>query len=513
MIELTRIGFSVALEGRPFVPDAAINLDGHPVFNGEKISLGNHTLRITHLKGEPVEMKFFAWYGPHDFGQIKLKRTRGTLSVKANLSASSITVSGPEFSTTLENCTATNLIVPADVYTVRATYPHWSKSENAMVVGDQICNVKFSPQFGALHLTCNRDGAAYQLQFADGKTLYGGNLPDTVIDLPVGEYQFTASYHNHQLHKSITVEAGKTNEDQPVFVLGTVRLESVPSGANVRDANGAYLGETPLNLPDMPPQRTQFNLSLSEYQSTPVNVEIVADQTNTFRTSLVSLSYLSAMKNARSYMAAGNYAGVVQAAGTALNANPNDADALALQSQANAQLNAERERQNAEGERVAQLKRPREVFDSVCSKYPDAPLFSEHLLKTSKPAKEAKTAIVKSLQAEPMGFQIFYEDSPQPNVYQLSARHEFSLGILGGTVRVVLLVAGQTKDGETQILFKVLEYQAQHTIVAEGLKFRDDKQLIPLHSSRIQMTDILNSQVQEGIRVVTERIQTAIGVH
>ena len=87
------------------------------------------------------------------------------------------------------------------------------------------------------------------------------------------------------------------------------------------------------------------------------------------------------------------------------------------------------------------------------------------------------------------------------------ARYTFSLGILGGTEGDCLLVVGQTKDDETQILFKVLEFQVQHTIV----NFHDEKRLIPLHPSRIQMNDILQSQVQEGIRNVTERIQSAIG--
>jgi len=308
----------------------------------------------------------------------------------------------------------------------------------------------------------------------------------------------------------VPVEVGKTNECRSEFILGAARVESVPSGATVRDANGSYLGETPLDLPDMTPQRAQFNLSLSDYQSVLVSVEIVADQTNTCRTSLGSLRYLSAMKDARAYMAAKNYAETVQVIGEALKAAPGDIDALALQNEANAQLNAERERANAEHERQARLTRPKEAFDALCTQNKDASLFEAHELKTSRPAKDVQAAIVKALQADPSPLQIYYQDTPQKDVYEMMARHELSLGILGGSLRICLLVVGQTKDDETQILFKVVEYQEQQTIVGEGLAFHADKQLIPLNPGRIQMTDMLQSQVQEGVRTVTERLQQAI---
>jgi len=78
---------------------------------------------------------------------------------------------------------------------------------------------------------------------------------------------------------------------------------------------------------------------------------------------------------------------------------------------------------------------------------------------------------------------------------------------LGGTERVCLLVVGQTKDDETQIIFKVIEYQIQDTLV----NFHDVKQLIPVNASRVQMGDILQAQIQHGVRIVTERIQQAVG--
>jgi hypothetical protein len=68
-------------------------------------------------------------------------------------------------------------------------------------------------------------------------------------------------------------------------------------------------------------------------------------------------------------------------------------------------------------------------------------------------------------------------------------------------------VVGQTKEGETQILFKVVEYQVQHNIV----NFQDQKQMVPMHPSRMQMTEINQEHVRDGVRIVSERIQKAIG--
>jgi hypothetical protein len=504
-MEQTRIQFSVTLNGQPLMLDATAQLDGQPVYSGQKISLGPHTFVITHPKAGMFSTSFFGWYGGRDFGQIRLQRTMGSLQVRANPPAQTITITGPEFSLTLHDSTGTNVAVPTDAYVVRAEFPHWAQSQNATVFDRQAASCIFSPQFGVLHLTCNRAGATYDLQSTNGQSVDNGNLPAIVGGLPVGSYHMVASYHKFQMQKSVVVQTGVNNEMPVEFVMGAARLETVPVGADVRTADGGYLGQTPLDLPDMSPQTAQFNLSLSGYTPVSVAVEIVADQTNSCRTNLVSLRYLSAMQDARQYLTAGNYDAVAQATGEALTVKPNDADALALQVKANGHLNAERER-------LARLKRPRELFDSVCSLNPDASLFAEHELKTSKPAKDVEAAIVNALKAAPSGFEILDDDSPQPENYRVMARHTFSLGILGGTERLCLLVVGQTKADETQIFFKVLEYQVQHTIEANSFfNIKDNKQKIPIHASRMQMNDVLQARVQEGIKMVTERIQAAIG--
>ena len=199
-----------------------------------------------------------------------------------------------------------------------------------------------------------------------------------------------------------------------------------------------------------------------------------------------------------------NYEAAVQATGAALNAKPGDADALTLQNEAKGPLEAEQQR-------LGQLARPKRVFDSLCEHYQDAGLFAEHEFKTSKPSKELAAAIVNSLTNAVGAFQILYNDSPEPQAYEVVAQRTFSLGILGGTERDCLIVVGQAKDDETQIWFKVLEYQVQHTVTSNGLlNYHDNKQLITVSPSRMQMNDFLSARVQEGVRIVTDRIQQAI---
>jgi hypothetical protein len=495
--EQTRLAFSISLQGRPFY-GATINLDGQPFDIGNHISIGPHRLVISHPKTVSFSTNFFIWYGPHDMGEFKLERSQGTLSVQANPPAEKITITGPEFSTTLDDSAGSEFTVPTDQYTVLAEYKHWSQSQNVAVFADTTASGIFSPLMGALHMTCNRDGATYDLQNLDGQNADRGNLPATVTELPAGGYHLTILYHNRQMQKSIQVYAGVTNEVPLEFVFGAARIESTPSGADVRTANGDFLGQTPLDLPEITPQKAQLNLSLNGYEPVSVALEITADQTNYCRTNLMSINYLATMRNARAYLAVSNYDAALQAAGEALDAKPGDADALALQAEASGPVNAERER-------VAQLKRPREVFDYICSQSPESRYFAEHELTTSKPAKDVEAAIVRSLQASPQEFQILYDELAQPETYKVAAHQTFSLGILGGTERACLVVVGKTKDDETQILFKVVEYQIQHELV----NFRDVKHLIPVQQSRMQMNEI-QQQVQEGIRTVTQRIQSAI---
>ena len=499
----TRIGFSISLQGRNVDMEATAQLDGKPVENGQRISLGRHTFIVTEPKAKTFSTNFFAWYGEHDFGEIHLQRMMGHLKISASPAAETITVTGPEFSTTCHDVTATNLTVPTDAYTIHAEYAHWSQTRKTVVAADATEFCTFAPQLGAIHIVCNKDTATYRMENTDDKQMGDGSMPTTVTDLPIGSYTVTVAYHQRQMQKSVQVKAGKTNELSVQFSLGAVQIESAPTGAQVSNADGHFLGRTPLELDDLPTQPTQFKLSLPGYEPASVDLEIVANQTNTWSTNLVSVRYVSAMAVARQVEAASNYYGLAHAAEVALEAKPGDAAALSLKKIADTQLAAQHER-------TAQLKRPRQAFDTLCEDTADSSLFTEHELTTTKPAKDVAKAIVAALKASPNAFKITYDESSLPKTYVITAQQKFSLGILGGSERDCLLVVGQAKPGETQIYFKVLEYQVQSTIRVTGLfSAHDDKKLVPLNASRIQMTEAMRERVQDGQRLVINKIRHA----
>src|SRR5580698_5289424 len=149
-MERTRLYCSATMYETNVLYDAVGTLDGHPISGGDNISLGSHQFTITEPKAESFTTNFFAWYGRHDFGKINLKRAMGTLNVTAEPPAKIITITGPEFSLTLSNSTGTNLLVPTDVYYVRAHYARWSDAHNYQVTAGNSTVCSFTPQLGAV---------------------------------------------------------------------------------------------------------------------------------------------------------------------------------------------------------------------------------------------------------------------------------------------------------------------------------------------------------------------------
>lgn len=83
--------------------EASARLDGKPFSNGERVSIGSHTLSITHPKTKPFTTNLFIWYGERNLQAIHLQRAKGTLAVAASPAAKLISISGPEYSVVLTN--------------------------------------------------------------------------------------------------------------------------------------------------------------------------------------------------------------------------------------------------------------------------------------------------------------------------------------------------------------------------------------------------------------------------
>ena len=324
--------------------------------------------------------------------------------------------------------------------------------------------------------------------------------------------------------------------------------------------NGRSLGETPITLSEMVPGNWTFTLQRPGYQTLQVSLDLKANQTITISTNLLSETYLHALTAARQYMAAVDYEHALQAAEDALAARPGDADATMLQREATGLGDLQRaqamgkkgdyiggdkqltaalqflpdnteikglladfklhEPAQLERERIERLNRPRKVFNDTLKNYPDAALFEEHELTTSKPYDAIATAIARALKSGQPSFQITGNTSPQSETSVIEAAYEIE-GFLGaGTTsgqRRCIIVCGQSKDDETQIYFKVLEYKAKTSIkfsIANILNTATTANVnyTAIHPTRIQMTDALQAQLTNGVHIVTERIQAVIGV-
>ncbi len=301
----------------------------------------------------------------------------GTLSVKADPQPQSITISGPEFFNELSravpvwmwSCQLTHTLSAHNIAAGRIREPFQSWK-----IPSRLSRLRRNSQPSICRATAMAQLFNFKMPMGFRKT---DGLPATVSDLPSGKYQVSVFYHSRTIQKTVLVPADTTDDIPFQFRLGAARLNTVPIGAEVHTADGNYLGQTPLLLPDMTPRATQFTLSLSGFEPVAVTLKITADQTNSYAANLVGIGYLPAIRDAKTYLTASNFEAAYQAATAALSSKPGDADALSIQSEANKYLDAARQQQEM-------LERPKKWFDNLCAGYPDANLFATHELETGE---------------------------------------------------------------------------------------------------------------------------------
>ena len=493
-MERTRLQFSVSLQGRP--TDARVMFDGQPAFSGQKIKLGKRSFVVTHPKAKTFSTNLFIWYGGKDFGQIELERAVGKLSVEADPPAKTLTIRGPEFTLTLNNSSGTNLLIPTDEYTIAAEYIYKEERKTSVV---------------------------------------SENFPSTVLIAP----QF-----------------------------GVVKLDSVPSGATVYSESGTKLGTTPLNLKQFPAGLSKFTLERQDYASTVASFWVGANTTNQFQTILVNRYYAAAMQAARDYFSNRRYAAAAESASEALKYKADDPEAASLQREATALNNlaqarmngergdyksamadvnkalpflsddteakqllaqykklevdrievenkraaesAEKQQQQREAElaeaRVNGKKRElRQLFNTLVRGFANSGQFADHELSSASPAETIGPMIKQELANGEPAFQIVRFEQSRSDLFALQARQ--TMGLLG--YRDCFVVGENVREGETQILFKVVEYDHPPTLNILG----------NVLTATIRQTDTDGSvaarfqeQIRQGAPLVEARIRQAISL-
>ena len=565
-MEKTRLYFDLSFQGNgerylqslmnvgdaPF--GATATFDGKPILTGQKIPLGTHTFTITHPKTEPFSTNLFIWYGGHNFGTIDLKRAKGILTVIAEPPAPLLSIEGPEYSVTVTNSPGLSVPVPTDQYTVTARYAHWSWRQSVTVSVTGTIPVRIAPKFGSLQLDCNQTGAAYQLLGQNDELVQIGDLPAVVADLPEGTYKLVSWHHNHEWTKQAFVQAGKTNTLSVEFQYGSAVLETTPPGAAVSTSDGFARGVTPITLSELQPGLWKFNLQLYNYEPATVTLAIAGNQTNTFHTNLVSQSYTGAMRAARQFMNDGKYDEAAQSLADASRAQPDDAAATALQKEAVGlsciaraetlgkqgdfiagvkelekalaalpdnerakQMLADfkrREPGQVERMRVERLDRSKLIFDALIkAKYPDGDLFETHEIKTAKPLKDIELSLLSALKGEPLKFNVTkYNETT--GLCAIEALQDFKTALnTSAGERQLVMVGAQTKDDETQILFKVLEYKAEAVekfSIGNLIGTPVNVRLVPIRATG--ETNKLQLRLVEGVSNVTAIVEGVIGL-
>jgi tetratricopeptide (TPR) repeat protein len=488
LLSQTRLRFTIQPDGPWSAAAAEPMLDNSTVGAGQRVSLGRHRFEITHPKAEPFSTNLFIWYGGRDLGTITLKRTRGILAVELEPPAASVSIQGAEFSVMLTNSIGLNSPVPTDVYSVEA---HWA---------------------------------------------------------------------NHGEMQRVRIDTGRTSSLRFAPPLGGLTLESDPPGATVIAKNGQVIGTTPLTLGQMPAGPWAGELRLEGHIPVPLELVIGANRTNSVRTNLVNWQYAQAMETARQSSAAGQHDRALEALAAALKAKPNDPDATALQGEvtltrhlrrttelrkrgdyaaagqeANAVLAAQPENAEAKAlladmqkrrEELAQqeqrkrdqtlaqrqlqerLTRFKTMEASLGTGYVDANLFQTYELTSAKSVKETGQAIRDALSSGQPAFEVARYDWPEADTFTLEAKQGMLLGL-----RQCLVFGTQTREGETRIAFKVVEYQT-HLNLGLGALLGPSKRpdLTAIHPSRIaELTSADQARLKEGVAIVSDRIRKAIG--
>lgn len=552
LMEQTRLLFTVSLQGASVLDESATRVDGRPISSGDQIRLGWHTFSVSHPKAVLFSSNLFIWYGPHDFGNINLKRATGVLEVSAVPLAPVLSIKGPEWDLTLSNSSGVTRTLPTDDYIVTLRYRYLEEGHPVRVLGDVTNTLHIAPRFGALQLSCNQSNATFQLLRPDGESVEAGDFPAAITGLPEGTYNLVARHHDHLKTETARVTAPATNSINTHFEYGAAVLETSPVGASVTTADEHDWGSTPLTIPELEPGRWTFNLRLNNYETATVRMEIAANATNTIHTNLLNLSYARAMSLAREAMASRDYDRASASLVDALRAVPDDSAAIALEREALGlghlarakilgdqghytagrrelekavarlpqnveaqQLLADfkqHEQDQAARQKQANIEALKKVFDSFTGTINGAAFAETHQLKTSKPVRQVESAMVDQFRTVSPKFNLPYVAWTNETTFCMNAEQEVS-----GGGRLCMIVGGSITDEETVVLFKVIEFKGEAlgikilgTMLGAATSTKFNPSYHPINPSSAQLSDSDKSRIAEGVRVVTERIQHAI---
>jgi hypothetical protein len=128
-------------------------------------------------------------------------------------------------------------------------------------------------------------------------------------------------------------------------------------------------------------------------------------------------------------------------------------------------------------------------------------------LHTIKAARDVGPALNNALTNGPSAWVVTRFDFPLQDIFILEAKQSFF-----GGLRRCIIIGGQAKPDETQIWFKVLEYETKHTIVAQSLlNISDNVQYNLVIPSASDQNDFRQHWISDGIQMISDRIHQVTG--
>jgi tetratricopeptide (TPR) repeat protein len=567
LLQSTRLHGSVSFEIKEQEQPFEVLLDGNPFYFGERVSLGHHTLSVTAPKAVRFQTNLYSWYGKHDLGKITLSRSMGILAITASPPASRVIVRGEEFSNVLTNSAGLTSSVPTGEYAVEGIYKYWRYEDTMTIAADQTTARKVLPRFGSLAISGSHPGIWFKLWNNERRLIEVGPLPTTLNGLPAGDgYRLDAERNGDTQSQQLSVKEWETNAVDVVFTYGSLMIDSSPTGATVIKS-GRGLGTTPLHLHEVKPGPFEFSLRLNEYESVSGTMTVVANETNGYRTNLISQQYTRAMTAARALLANGDYERAANAATEALAHKADDTEALALRrnatckghitkgegfatrgdytnamSQVNAALaispgnvrakellatytrkeqerletlhqreveRTEQEQLRREREQSEQQARQRttelhEAFNFFSQPYENSDRFQSHEVLLSNIVVLAGSDIHSALSKEPPVFEIIRMEWVRPHLFKIEARQRVNPGY-----RDCLILGTQLNQDVVKVQFKVFEYEHAPDVkllgglVQVAANFKSASQDPSVVAAT---TEKFRSRVKEGIGLVRAKI-------
>lgn len=148
-----------------------------------------------------------------------------------------------------------------------AKSPEEEKAEKAAIIAQTTGRLIVKANRANTTVEATRIAAAGEAEAVAVKGIDGGAAEHALAALPPGKYAVIArSAGWPDSREEAEVDAGRTTELAIAFKSGSLRLDSIPTGAVVKQGN-AMLGKTPVVIPQLPPGDCQLTL---EYPLWPV---------------------------------------------------------------------------------------------------------------------------------------------------------------------------------------------------------------------------------------------------